>query len=123
MLVAVMNTDLLAWDAKASHPWVLVVEIPYNGEESNGMPDEVTYALLDELEEAIVAELPEAEGYLNLGRQTADSQREIYFVCQDFRKPSKVLYQIQSDYAQNLDVTYEIYKDKYWQSFERFSAN
>ncbi|UOG77192.1 DUF695 domain-containing protein [Hymenobacter tibetensis] len=121
-LVAIMNTDLLAWDAKASHPWVMVVGIPYDGEYSNGMPDDETYATLDELEDAIVSELPEGEGYLNLGRQTADSRREIYFACQDFRKPSQVLYQVQTHYAQILEVTYEIYKDKYWQSFRRFNS-
>ena len=121
-LVAIMNTDLLAWDAKASHPWVVVVAVPYDGTDRGGMPDEATYALLNELEDILIAELPDAEGYLNLGRQTADSQREIYFACQDFRKPSKVLYQLQTRYADTLDVTYEIYKDKYWQSFERFTS-
>jgi hypothetical protein len=120
-LLAIMNTDLLTWDAKASHPCVIVVGVPYDGEHSNGMPDDQTYASLDELEDAIVSELPEEEGYLNLGRQTADSRREIYFACQDFRKPSKVLYYLQTRYAQTLEVTYEIYKDKYWQSFKRFT--
>lgn len=121
-LVAIMNTDLLAWDAKASHPWVVVVMVPYDGTDRNGMPDKETYALLDDLEDELVAELPETEGYLNLGRQTADNQREIYFACRDFRKPSKVLYLLQTQYANTLDITYEIYKDKYWQSFERFGV-
>ena len=122
-LVAIMNTDLLAWDAKASHPWVVVVAVPYDGTDRAGMPDETTYALLNELEDALIAELPDVDGYLNLGRETANSQREIYFACQDFRKPAKVLYDFQTRYADTLDMTYEIYKDKYWQSFERFSIH
>lgn len=121
-LVAVVNTDLLAWDSKASHPWVMVVAVAYDGTDRGGMPDQTTYALLDELEDAIVAKLPDSEGYLNIGRETANSNREIYFACQDFRKPAKVLYQFQTNYAGKLDVTYEIYKDKYWQSFERFEV-
>ncbi|MBT9394683.1 DUF695 domain-containing protein [Hymenobacter sp. NST-14] len=122
-LVAVMNTDLLAWDAKASHPWILLVEIPYDGERTNGMPDEETYELLNQIEESILTELKDSEGYLNVGRQTADGVREIYFACNDFRKPAKVLYQIQADYSTQLAINYDIYKDKYWQSFARFASN
>lgn len=122
-LVAIMNTDLLAWDAKASHPWVMVVTVPYDGTGRRGMPNQETYALLNELEEALIAELPDSEGYLNLGRQTADSQREIYFACREFRQLSKVLYALQTRYAAQLEVSYEIYKDKYWQSFERFGLS
>lgn len=122
-LLAVINTDLLAWDAKASHPWVLIVTIPYDGEHNNGMPDTKTYKLLDEIENTILDELKDFEGYLNVGRQTADSIREIYFACKDFRKPAKVLYQIQTSYAAKLSISYDIYKDKYWQSFERFADN
>jgi hypothetical protein len=73
------------------------------------------------LEEELIAQLTDREGYLNVGRQTADGSREIYFACQDFRKPSKVLHQFQVAYEGIFDVTYEIYKDKYWQSFEQFS--
>ena len=119
-LLAIMNTDLLEWDAKASHPWVLVVTIPYDGSQTNGMPDTDTYQLLNQLEEELITQLPDHKGYLNIGRQTADSSREIYFACQEFRAPSKVLYQLQQEYAETLDIEYSLYKDKYWQTFERF---
>jgi hypothetical protein len=122
-LVAVINTDLLAWEAKASHPWVLTVEVTYDGEQNNGMPNTQTYGLLDEIEDAILAELHDHEGYLNVGRQTADGVREIYFACKEFRKPARVLHQIQSSYVDALAINYDIYKDKYWQSFERFAGN
>jgi hypothetical protein len=120
-LIAIMNTDLLAWDAKASHPWVLVITIPFDGTQRNGMPDSKTYELLNQLEEELIAELPDHEGYLNVGRQTADGSRGVYFACQDFRKPSKVLYQFQAHYAGTIDLEYVLYKDKYWQTFERFT--
>lgn len=122
-LLAVINTDLINWDSKASHPWILTVEIKYNGEDNNGMPDEETYGLLDQIEQEILEELKDFDGYLNIGRQTANSLREIYFACIDFRKPSKVLYNIEQKYSKKLDLTYDIYKDKYWQSFNRFVAN
>ena len=119
-LLAIINTDLLNWDSKASHPWILNVEIKYNGEKTKGMPDDETYNLLEKIENDILNELKDFDGYLNIGRQTADSIREIYFACSDFRKPSLVLYAVQQKYAAKLSVSYDIYKDKYWQSFNRF---
>lgn len=121
-LLAVINTDLLEWDAKASHPWVMNVEIKYDGKNNNGMPDDKTYKLLNEIEDEVLAELRDVDGYLNIGRQTADSVREIYYACKEFRKPSKVMHQIETKYANQLDISYDIYKDKYWMSFNRFSS-
>ncbi|OOQ57109.1 DUF695 domain-containing protein [Mucilaginibacter pedocola] len=119
-LVAIINTDLLRWDARASHPWVAAMEIKYNGQNNNGMPDNPTYQLLNQIEEGIMAELKDIDGYLNIGRQTADNSREVYFACKDFRKPSKVLDAVVQQYAGKLAISFDIYKDKYWQTFNRF---
>lgn len=121
-LIAAINTELLKWDNKASHPWILTIEIPYNGQKNNGMPDDATYKILDELESKILEHLKASDGYLYIGRQTADNVREIYFSCKDFRKPSKVLHQLILD-SPDINITYDIYKDKYWRSFNRFNAN
>lgn len=120
-LIAVINTDLLNWDSKASHPWILSVEIKYDGKNNNGMPDNNTFQLLDEIEKNILAELKHFEGYLYIGRQTSGNVREVYFACRDFRKPSKVLHLIKKNYHSQIDINYDIYKDKYWQLFDRFS--
>ncbi|MBE8712145.1 DUF695 domain-containing protein [Sphingobacterium hungaricum] len=122
-LVAIVNSTLLNWDSKASHPWILSVEIEFDGENSNGLPDRETFEFLNDFEDEIMLELKDVDGYLNIGRQTADGLREIYFACIDFRKPSKVLHDLSKKYANKLKVNYEIYKDKYWQSFERFRPN
>lgn len=122
-LIAIMNSALLEWDSKASHPWILNIDIQYDGDDNNGMPDDETYQLLNEFEEAILEDLKDHDGYLNIGRQTADNSREIYFACKDFRKPSKILYKLSKQFADKLNISYDIYKDKYWQSFERFGMN
>ncbi|MDT0554651.1 DUF695 domain-containing protein [Patiriisocius hiemis] len=122
-LVAVINTDLLNWDSKASHPWIAVMEIKYDGKNNNGMPDDSTYQLLNEIEDKIMTELKDSDGYLNIGRQTADSVREIYFACVEFRNPSKILHEIKKEYINKIELDFDIYKDKYWQSFNRFSPN
>ncbi len=117
-LLAIVNSALLDWDRKASHPWILTIDIKYKGNE-NSMPDKETYELMNIFEDKLMLELKDSEGYLNIGRQTADSSREIYFACKDFRLPSKILTKFQSDFKTSLNVDYDIYKDKYWQSFNR----
>ena len=122
-LVAVINTDLLNWDRKASHPWFLTITMKFDGEKLNGMPDDETFKLLNEVEDKIMLELKDYEGYLYIGRQTADGEREIYFACKDFRKPSKVVSQIQENYSNEIEINYDIYLDKYWQSLDSFINN
>jgi len=120
-LIAVVNADLLEWDSKASHPWILRLEIRFDGLHTNGMPDSETYELLNQVEDAMLYELKDHEGYLNIGRETAESVREIYFACKDFRKPSKVAHSIIKQYTtKNIKINYNIFKDKYWKSFDRY---
>ena len=120
-LIAVINTHLLKWDSKASHPWILAIEIPYKDGTNNGMPDNSTYSQLDEIDEEINTELKDIDGYLYIGRQTTKNVRAIYFACIDFRKSSLVSYKIQKKYEHKFAISYNIYKDKYWQSFDRFN--
>lgn len=56
-LIAIINSTLLNWDSKASHPWILKVEIKFDGNNSNGMPDKYTYEQLNDFEDEIMAEL------------------------------------------------------------------
>jgi Family of unknown function (DUF695) len=121
MLLALVNNELLNWDSKASHPWIATLIIKYDGSKDNGMPNENDYKLLDKIEAEMMQDLRDINGYLNIGRQTSNGEREVYFACKDFRKPSKVFYTTRQKYCKNFEIEYEIYKDKYWQSFERFS--
>lgn len=116
MMIGTINSDLVRWDSKASHPWMLTVTIAYDATKGNGMPDVPTQQELNEIEEGIRAELRDVDGYLNIGRQTARGERDIFFACVDFRKPSKVVYAAQQRYRGALAIKYEIYKDKYWQT-------
>lgn len=119
-VIAAINTTLLDWDRKASHPWFMTIQIHYKADENNGMPDDQTYEIMEGFENEIMNELKDSEGYLNIGRETGDNLREIYFACKDFRRPSKILHQWTTKYLNILDVSYDIYKDKYWQKMERY---
>jgi len=119
-LIAVINTELLEWDRKASHPWIAKIELKYDGKQNNGLPDQETLRLLEGIEDELLKVLKDFEGHLNVGRDTADNTRTIYFACKDFRKPAKVLSDIQLKYSASTDIAFDIYKDKYWQSFNHF---
>jgi Family of unknown function (DUF695) len=117
---SLFNTDLLQWDAKASHPWITSIELKFDGSSNNGMPDDKMFKLLDKIEEEIGEELKDIDGYLNVGRETTDGTREIFFACAAFRKPSLVISKFEKKYINKVDISFEIYKDKYWKTFERF---
>ncbi|MBC5837999.1 DUF695 domain-containing protein [Flavobacterium muglaense] len=119
-LIAIVNSTLLEWESKASHPWIFKVAVAFNGANNNGMPDSTTYELLNQLEDEIMLDLKDENGYLNIGRQTADGEREIYFACKDFRKPALIMQVLILKYKGKLNINYELYKDKYWQSFAHF---
>jgi hypothetical protein len=53
------------------------------------------YKLPDKIQDELMKELKDIDGYLNIGRQTASGEREIYFACTDFRKPSKIFLESQ----------------------------
>ncbi|TDO70425.1 uncharacterized protein DUF695 [Flavobacterium chryseum] len=123
LVLALINTTILGWDKKASHPWIIIIGIPFDSNHISGLPDDETHTLLNDIEDEIMFNLPDLEGYLNIGRETSDNKREIFFACKEFRKPPKVLDIIIKKYSQTLEISYEIYKDKYWQSFRHFEQN
>ncbi|MGO4707593.1 DUF695 domain-containing protein [Chryseobacterium sp. 2TAF14] len=121
-LIAAINTSLLNYDSKASYPWISILKVQYNGENNNGLPEKEDYEILSNIEEQIIEELKIEDGHLYIGRESADNLKESYFASKDFRKPSKVLKKIMEDHPE-YKMALEIFKDKYWQSFERYNVN
>ncbi|MBY0534277.1 MAG: DUF695 domain-containing protein [Chitinophagaceae bacterium] len=119
-MMAALNSELLEWDSKASHPWMTVLTFNYDGSEGNGMPTDTDYQLLNTIEDAFMVSLKDEDGYLNLGRETGQNQRKVYFACKDFRKPSIHFDAIEKQYPQ-YKVEFSLYKDKYWRTMERFA--
>lgn len=120
MILSLINTDLLSWDAKASHPWMLCIEMKFDGTNHNGMPDDKTAEQLNKIENEVIEKLKDSDGYLNIGRETSEGMREIFFACCEFRKPSLVLQEIKQNHKNKIDISFEIYKDKYWKMLDRF---
>lgn len=122
-LIAVIDTNLLNWDRKASHPWMAVMKIGFDGGDNNGMPNNEDYDQLDYIQEELIDLLKDYEGYLNVGRQTSQNVREIFFACKEFRLPSKVFYDMQLKYEHMYEMEYYVFKDKYWQMLEQFKQD
>ncbi len=121
--IAVINSDAIHWDAVASHPWILQIELGYDGKKNNGLPDDSTYQKLNQFEDAIMAQLKDEQGYINVGRETGDNSRITYFACKEFRNPALVADQISRQFSGSLDIKFDVFKDKYWQTFDRFKSN
>lgn len=120
-LFAVINTDLLNWDKKASHPWMSVLEVTYFESEKIGMPEGKDLELLNKIEDQLLRTLKDTEGNLYIGRETCDNKRTFYLASKDFRKPAFELARIEYEFYDDLEIEYEIFKDKYWKTVEKFS--
>jgi hypothetical protein len=120
--IGLMNTDLLKWDAKSSHPWMMTITINYSHTQTNGMPDKTTFQKMDEFEKELCTLLVDSDGYLNIGRQTYNGIRTIYFACVEFRYASRAAKLMIAEYRDLIDADYSICRDKYWITVERFSS-
>lgn len=121
ILLSLMNQDLLDWENKPSYPWLIELNIKYDGHKRYGMPSKRVRKLLNEIEDDLMEKLSAYDGILNIGRETGDNNRVIYLACKDFRKPSKCIYQFLQQ-SSKFEVSFDIYKDKYWQTFNRLRA-
>ena len=119
-ILAVLNKDLIHWDKKASHPWLAVIDLSYNGFRNSGLPTPEINEQLNDIEDAIMQELTDVKGHLNVGRETGSGTRTIYLACKDFRQASKVLTTFEQQYAEQYSFGFDIFKDKYWRTFEKY---
>lgn len=122
-LIAIINPNLLKWHGKASHPWIAVMSNKFDGADNKGLPSDKDYDLLDKIEEQVCSQLPDKDGYLYLGRQLGDNEQNLYFACKDYRRVSRVFYNVQQYFSKATATGFDIYKDKYWRSLSHFISN
>ncbi len=117
-IIATINTKLLNWEHIAAYPWITVLTLGYH-QGSNGMPREDDYLLLEVLEEKVNALMAESQYCLNIGRETGGNRREVLFATKGFRQTVKVMDEV-ARIESPFKISYDIFKDKYWRSLERF---
>jgi len=118
-LIATINTHLLNWEHLAAYPWVAVIRLKYIG--TNGMPTIEEMEQLESIEDMLNEYLSEGLHCLNVGRETGDGLREVYFVCKGFRTPAIALDKV-AKMQMSAEIEFDIRKDKYWKLFNRFKA-
>lgn len=120
-VIAIVDTALLKWDGKASHPWILKLILQYT-KRVNGMPDAATMENFEAFDNDLLEQLRDSAGYLYVARQTSNGERLVYYACKDFRLPAKVADAMVTRYTGRIKgVAYDICKDKYWQSLEHYN--
>lgn len=111
-LIGMVNEDLLNWDKKASHPYVMIVSIKYDKEVNNGLPNRALLDQFHEFEEKIRTVLPDHEGYLHVAQTTGEGVRDIFLANKSYTKPITTLQQLKNEVSFEFEI--DIFKDKYW---------
>ncbi len=117
-IFGVVNTDLIRWDKKASHPWIMVIAIKFDKTENNGMPNHDSLQEFYHFEDKLRELLAEKDGYVNVAQITGLGEREIYYANKEYLTPIQVLEKMKSEV--NFEYEFEIFKDKYWKCMKHF---
>jgi Family of unknown function (DUF695) len=120
--IAMINSTFLNLEERPSFPWMLYIEIEYEMDNDSGMPNDEILNLLNNFTVELEELLKVSNGYLSLGRETGNSKRIIYFACKEFKKSSKTTHELIQKYANRLSISYDIYKDKYWMTMDRYGV-
>lgn len=117
-IVGVVNADLIKWDKKASHPWIMIITIKFDEHENNGMPSEGALKSYYDFEDKLRELLPDKEGYVHVAQTTGLGKREIYYASKDYVRPIQVLENFKTEVEFEYEI--EVFKDKYWKSMKHF---
>ena len=121
-LFATVNLELLDWPYKPAYPYTLIVEIKYD-RAKEGLPSLQDKEKFDQFEIEISKALSDPSLYIKFGSQLADGNLFLIFMCKEFRQSSKIVDKIRQSHKFKITSTYNIFKDKYWKSLERFRMN
>jgi len=119
-VVAIMNKDLLKWEAKMSHPWMLKFEICFAEALNSNLAIAPIFKTVFLIEEEILLAFKGKNGQLRICSETSNDVTVIYYACKEFRNSSKIAYQIQQNFKDKVEISYEIHKDKYWRSLSDY---
>ena len=119
-IMIMVNTGAMEWNHAVSHPWILKVNIKYDGENINGLPSSETNILMDVIEDDLLALLPVKDGHIYLGRETYEGNRYIYWACKDFRHAAKATDFVINHYSDQLEIGQDVYRDIYRLSISAF---
>jgi hypothetical protein len=112
--LASINDDLMNWEDKVSHPFLLKIEIGYKGNKDL-LPSPDMFQRMNDFENSLDEKLLPEQGFLNVARTLGENMREIYIATRDFYQASKVCQETLDEYGFK-QASYDIFKDKYWRA-------
>jgi len=118
-LVAIVDAGFSEWGFKPAYPWLLQVDIQFEGDHT-GLPDEKQLLELRAIEDEIRALFPEDGSIWFIGHRTYDHFRNIFFYSNEFRKNAMMLHNYIEIKSWDYDVVFFIRKDKYWRAMEQY---
>lgn len=118
--VGTFNNMLLQCENPVAYPWILAIAITYDTSRADGLPDDEGSDKLQALEDAFFRQLKGSDGYLYLGKESSDGVQDVFFACCEYRKSSRIVADIIAGYDGAFELDYNIYKDKYWRTFEEY---
>jgi len=117
-MLAAFNRAYHDWPHKPCFPWLVAIHIQYKGRR-DGLPDERQWAGLQQMEDEILALLPQTEVIL-LGHKTYDHLRVIYLYAIDYWNSSVALNDYRQQSGWPYDLAFYMTLDKYWQAASGF---
>lgn len=122
-IIAVVNEELLNWDAKASHQWMIDIDLKFDGAENNGLPTKQILTQLHNIEDTLIKTLKDEDGFLTIGHETAKGVRTTFLACTDFRNAGKQIELTLENLPNGVEGEFQIRKDKYWRSVAHLRSN
>jgi hypothetical protein len=119
IMLATVNPGYEHWEYKPIYCWSVRIEIEYEGI-SNGLPDNETLKLLQDVQSVADTLLTADPGIVYVGSKTYKGCRSLYFYAKNYRDPSLLLYDFCSNLPDTIKASFFIEKDKYWQSVADF---
>lgn len=118
-LFAVVSTCWREWPYKPFYCWAVKLVIHYKGQE-NGLPSKEQLELIQEYESRFIDSLSFLP-ICHVGRTTHQHESTVYLYTNEYNQVSRSISQFLADTAsESFEVTYHIYRDKYWRNVGRF---
>jgi hypothetical protein len=118
-VLAVINAGFRDWEYRSAYPWLVQVDIDYEGYES-GMPNEKQLKDMQQMEDDIAERLGREQLAIFLGHETHDGLRTIFFYTDKFNPVSKIVNEYLEISSWDYNIVFHIRKDKYWKSMAFF---
>lgn len=117
-IFAVINNSWANWQFKPMFTWLIKISIDFEGNET-GLPDTDQLSEIQKLEDEVIARL-NPKNICVVGRVTNNHQSSVFIYSNEYRECSRIVYEILKEQVTDMDLDYQISKDKYWRAVEQY---